>query len=466
MSRIAAVAGSRGAQVVEMPPTAAGPGVELQPGVAGRWFRLGVGVVVLAISADAAAICRLVSEPDKPPPVIEPEQPVLIIKRTQTIGQTCDPPADAGAGSDAGAGDAGPADAGMADAGPADAGPDAGWPCQPIEGDAITMVVQPRFQIGADGAAFALLMVTPSPPVIQLAAPSLFRDLALATAPEPVVVPNYIEDASLGYQCSDPKWSYGSPGGGCVPAESGHWDYGNDYELPDPTPVDLPDPDDAVVISTLGAYQIARLTLSEPGELASWLDTYGYQYGQADLDAIAPYIAGGWTVVAVRVITDAPVNGGLEPLSLTWAGTEIRLPLAVSRQPAPAEEWLTVYVAADGRYDFPGGDVSYAEASRMAGTTFLTRTQLWADLSLGTDADPVAFAVAGNPTYRDTVEVTQDIRIPSSKCPPPPPPPAGADSGDAGGCCRSSAGSDLPDSAMFGLLLLGFAVWVSARRRS
>lgn len=426
--------------------------------MAGRWIQLCVGVAVLAMSAEAAAICRVVSEPDRPPPVIEPEQPVLIIKRSQNIDQNCDPLTDAGpAPADAGQGDAGPGDAGPGDAGPGDAGPaDAG--CAPIEGDAITMVVQPRFQIGADGAAFALLMVTPSPPAIQLADPSLFRQLALATAPRPVVVPNYIEDESLGYQCNDPKWSSDS-GGGCG---GGSWDVGPGYQFPDPTSVDLPEPDDAVLVDTLGAYQIARLTLTDAGELASWLDSYGYQYGQADLDAIAPYIADGWTVVAVRVITDASLDGGLEPLSLTWAGTEIRLPLAVSRQPAPAEEWLTVYVAAEGRYDFPGGTVSYAQPSRTAGTTFLTRTELWADLSLGPEADPIASAVEGNPSHRDTVEVTQDIRIPSSKCPSR----AGATGGGAIGCCRTSSGSDLPDSALLGTLLLGLAVWVSGRRRS
>jgi hypothetical protein len=423
------------------------------------------GAALLIGSGAAQAICRIVGEPESPPPAVEPDQPVLIIKRSQVIGEQCDPPVATDGGPTADAGwqpDAGPdGDAGgWADAGIGDGGmpADGAWPCEPIEGEAITMVVQPRFRIGADGAAFALLMVTPTPPAVSLAAPELFRDLALATAPEAVVVPDYVEDRSLGYQCSDPKWNSEPVDCG---GSGGYWSYDDDYDLPEPEPVDLPEPDDAALVDTIGAYQVARLQLAEVGELATWLTDNGYQHTAADLEALRPYVEDGWTTVAVRVTADGALDGGLEPLSMTWEGSEIRLPLGVSRQPAPAEAWLTVYIAAEGRYELPTANISYAQPTAMGGARFLTRNDLWADLSLGAVADPVAFAIDGNPTYRDTVEVRQEIRIPSSDCPPPPP----RDRDDDPSLCGCRAAGDLGLSGLLMIALIAGSGWSASRRR-
>lgn len=142
---------------------------------------------------------------------------------------------------------------------------------------------------------------------------------------------------------------------------------------------------------------------------------FNYQYSEDDLLAIDPYIQLGWTVVAVRVRHDFGLLGGLTPLAFSWAGSELRLPMGISSAPAPAESNVTVYVSAEDRYDFPGGYVSYAKPSSMSGNTFLTRSNLWVDLSLGAESDPIAFEASGE--VQDSVEVERITRIPSSDCP-------------------------------------------------
>jgi MYXO-CTERM domain-containing protein len=420
-----------------------------------------VGIVCLAAASEVAAICRVVEEPGSPPPVIEPEQPVLLLKRADVvIGEDCPPPPiepDAGA-DDAGAPDAGLPDGGVTDAGTADAGAiaDAGAPqCEEIRGDAITMVVQPRFSFGEGGARFALLMVTPSWPIVSLESEGLFQDLARATAPAVDVEAVYIEDESLGYQCSDPKWNSGS--GGCAPGD-GYWDYDDDeWVPPSPTDPELPDPDDAAAIDTIGAYEVARLTVADTTQLGTWLDDNGYLYTAADLAAAQPYIDQGWTVVAVRVAYDVALEGGLDPLAFTWPGSELRLPVAISRQPAPAETRLTVYVSAEGRYDFPGASVPYAQPTGMSGTSFLTRNNLWVDLSLDADGDPIAVPATG--TEREYVTVEQEIRIPSSDCPDPP--ARSSSNNDEWGC---DCTIDQPPSPG-GLLLISMCALFLLRRR-
>ncbi|MBL4632646.1 MAG: DUF2330 domain-containing protein, partial [Kofleriaceae bacterium] len=272
------------------------------------------------------------------------------------------------------------------------------------------MVVRPEFVIGTEGSRFALLMVTPSWPLVAVADKDIFDDLARATSPEVVVVDRYVEDLSLGYQCHDPAFSSSGSSGGCGDFSTSG---GGGWQRPEPD--DLPTDTEDPIVETIGAYDVVRLNVDNTEELAGWLGDFNYQYSEDDLLAIDPYIQLGWTVVAVRVRHDFGLLGGLTPLAFSWAGSELRLPMGISSAPAPAESNITVYVSADDRYDFPGGYVSYAKSSSMSGNSFLARSNLWVDLSLGAEADPIAFEASGE--VRDSVEVERITRIPSSDCP-------------------------------------------------
>src|SRR6185295_15688552 len=118
---------------------------------------------MLAVSL---AFARLVIEPNTTPPQIT-DDGVLIVQRYRVYVGGCPQP-DAGlpdgALPDAATADA-PGDAGVPDAAVGDAGVgDAGPGCETIEGDAVSMVVRPRFTVAPGGARFALLFVTPSRP--------------------------------------------------------------------------------------------------------------------------------------------------------------------------------------------------------------------------------------------------------------------------------------------------------------
>ena len=396
---------------------------------------------------DALAICRVVNDPEDPPPQVTPDQSVLFLKRTDLeVGDCDEDPGD----------DAGPVDAGVFDASSGDAGP--GDPIDPqqceVIPEAVTMVVQPRFRIGEDGSSFALLMVTPSQPVISLERQDLFTELAENTSPLVEVVPFYIEDEALGYQCSDPKFA---SGGGCL--AGGSHVSGNDFDPPPAPPWRDPETNQ---IEQVGPYEVARLDALDSIELAARLDELGYAYEQEDLDAIAPYLELGFVAIAVRVQIDGELSGGLQPLALTYPGTEMRLPLGISRQAELAKTNIALYVSADGRYDFPGATITYAQLQSDI-ETVLTRSNLAATLDQGPEGDPIAFRNPSNAPVREEFTVTQEIRIPSSKCPSPP--PSDNDEGlDLCACQQTSlAGAGNGLLIFLSVVFLGF---VARRRRN
>ena len=333
------------------------------------------------------------------------------------------------------------------DASPPDAGEEV---CEEIRGEAITMIVQPEFSLGEDGARFALLMVTPSWPIVTVADPDILHDLAVATSPRVDVEETYIEDASLGYQCSDPKWNSG--GGGCGGDFSNSDD---DWRPPPPRDASLGgEQPDVPIVEAIGAYEVVRLDVDTTDDLADWLEAFDYLYSDQDLQATQPYINEGWTVVAVRVRHDFGHHGGITPLSFSWAGSELRLPTGISVAPPPAESHLTVYVSADQRYDFPQSQIAYAQPVGLGGSSFLTRSNMFLDLSLGADADPIAFPNSG--LVRESVTVDRVIRIPSSQCPP-----RESDDNDWGCGCRVRG---VPGVGGV-LVLLAFVFGLRRRRR-
>ena len=414
-----------------------------------RRLEMALTVTVLAtgFSSDADAICREVEETGSAAPVISPDQEILVIKRTGAeVG--CEEPADAG-----------PA----ADAGPtADAGaplPDAA-PCHTA--DTITWVVQPRFSIGEGGARFALLMVTPRAPIIEAAPAGIFEDLARATAPIEIVEETYVEDASLGYQCDDPKGGSAGCGSTTTSGGNGNWtppDFGEGEAA------DAGLPSGYVPVQAIGNYQIVVLAAASGAELAAWFDQTGFTYGAEDIAAIDPYLQLGWVVTAVRIKSDEPVDaGGLEPLAFTFEGDELRLPLAIGRQQGGGRALLRVYFAAEGRYELPEAGIPYAGFSTaMTGERqFLTVNILDRDLSLGIEDDPVAERAPVDTEYQESYTRTITTRVPSSDCPS-----RGRDDGDDWDLCGCRLGTG--PGGTLASLLIGVAgaafLWRPRRRR-
>lgn len=426
----------------------------------------------------ALVIARVLAEAGAPTPTFT-EEAILVLKRHDLrIGNGC-PGADAGVG-DGGVGDDsgfsdgsidgpidGPTDAGVVD-GPSDAslddggvdagdgdggdggdaGPDTG--CQHIPGDAITIVMQPRFSQLTTGARFAILMVTPSTPIVEVTSGDVFSTLEVATRPVVQEVTKEIEDPSLGRVCG-PDYGAGCGGGPVLPSDP-YW------EPPDLTDAGLPDLDGGVAIDRIGAYQVLRANPTSTEELTAWLRDFDYLVMPDDVAAVGPYIAKGYTVVAVRVALDDTSGGHLAPIALTWAGTEMRIPTALGT--ADDHYPTTVYVAADHRYDFIGANVSFAFRVNYKETSFLTKNTV-AFHPLSPEDDPIAIQVEGDPEKRQIDQRITEVFVPvrdDQQC------GCEAGEGDIGcGCGQCSTGTPRPD---WGVLLGAIVFTLVPRRRS
>lgn len=366
------------------------------------------------------ALARLVFEPSSPVVRSHDESVLLIQRHAANLG--CEP----------GLPDAGVPD-GAVDAGTEDAGVDAGAPdagCEPIVGDAVTMVVRPRFDTAVTGARFALLFVTPSRPVVETV-DDPFPSLEAITKPKTEVQIVEVVDPSLGKQCGG--------GGGC-----GFGAYSDD---PGTTfiPPELGDggvDDGPPTVETVGPYEIVRVQPADPDELQVLLASFNYRVQPEDVAALAPYISAGYSVVAVRVGEQAGTT--LAPLAMTWPGTELRLPFALDDRDTAG---ITAYVAADGRYEFPGGLVSYAGRTFGGETSYLTRIDIGVTDSEAPSTDPIATRVPDD-DYQ-IVNVVQEVkRVPQTQC-------LDVDVG----CCDSSG-----PRADFGVLLVGVAFMLRRKR--
>lgn len=397
-------------------------------------------------------IARVIAESGAPMPALTDDS-VLMIKRTNVVvGDGCN-------GGDAGVGDAGvdaPDDGPMLDAGtdggtndaPGDAGvADAG--CTTIPGDAITLVVQPRFMTAPQGLKFALLFVTPARPIVETKSSYLFEELERVTQPKVEVQTTYVEDPRLGTRCRTGSEERGAGCGGGWPSyeEPTSWD--------PPTFGDGGLGDGGLVVETIGPYEVLRAEPADVNELATWLTGLNYRYDQADLDAVAPYIALDYTVVAVRVAVGQPTTTTFTPIALTWAGSELRLPSGFGT--APFNVAMTVYVAADGRYDLAGAYVPFANRTGYAEPSFLTKNQIVIDSGASPTEDPIATRVHGDPSAREVDVQEEIIRKPVS----------GYCNDDDVGCCGNcSTGRHRvrPDMIVV-VVACGFVVLRKRRRR-
>jgi hypothetical protein len=206
------------------------------------------------IWAPVIVLGRILAEPGSVTPDVDDDKLLLIKRQDVVIGCT---------GGDAGIGDAGmdampdatpdaaAPDAGTTDAGVSDAGiPDAAV-CEMIPGDAVTMIVQPHVSISSDGSRFAVLLVTPQRPLVEIKS-NVFEPLAAITAPVTRTERVEVPDRRAGTVCE----SWGGGGGGCGGDWGGGGGGGGGYT---PPPIgDASLGDGAVIEETLGPYQFVR----------------------------------------------------------------------------------------------------------------------------------------------------------------------------------------------------------------
>jgi hypothetical protein len=347
----------------------------------------------------ALVLARVIAESGGAMPQLADGDVLLIKRHDVVIGDGC-------------TGDAGPSDAGTADAGPDDAGPgDAG--CEAIAGDAVTLMVQPRFSQLTTGARFAVLMVTPAPPIVETRASDVFERLAEVTAQRVIVYEEKVPDPSLGTECH-----YESSGGGCGGGGGGG---GWQADAPSFTPPGLGDGglgdrDAGFSVDTIGPYEVVRARPADRGELQTWLDGLGYLTLNADLDAVTPYITRGYTVVAIRVKLDQTTEGQLTPIALTWPGSELKLPVSLGSSAGASPHETTVYIAGPGHYSLPGAQVPFSFRTAAGAEGFLTKNLVVLDADGDPDDDPIAVRDYLDPEYLDTRAEYVVTHVPVHDC--------------------------------------------------
>ena len=91
----------------------------------------------------------------------------------------------------------------------------------------------------------------------------------------------------------------------------------------------------------------------DPAALAKWLTDNGFPHPDG-LDAnLAPYVADGWEIVAVKLApaaTGESLTGDLQPLRLSFASDEVVYPMRLSRS-ASSPQTVDLFVLADHRMD-------------------------------------------------------------------------------------------------------------------
>jgi hypothetical protein len=172
----------------------------------------------------------------------------------------------------------------------------------------------------------------------------------------------------------------------------------------------------------IGPFDVTRLAAHDASALAKWLTDNGFPHPDG-LDAnLAPYVADGWEIVAVKLAPaqGESLTGDLQPLSLSFETDEVVYPMRLSRS-ADTPQTVDLFVLADHRMDptslpvagetptleFAGpideSDVSPALADFVGDGAFLTR---WSNSLLepaSIDGDYVFRPAAEDVTYQQVV---------------------------------------------------------------
>ena len=173
-----------------------------------------------------------------------------------------------------------------------------------------------QLAMSANTGDTGLVVPTPAPATVTLGDPQLFVDLVESIEPEIVV--EYDWWGSFGYGTAG-----GAPDGG-----SGA----------------------PVVLSQvqLGPVQATTLAADDAAGLQLWLDENGYALPEAVSAQLEPYVADGWSFVALKLTSDEPFDGELDPIRFTFESDELVYPMRMSAA-ATTTQTVRLYVPGDHR---------------------------------------------------------------------------------------------------------------------
>ena len=182
------------------------------------------------------------------------------------------------------------------------------------DGDVEEIVMQ--LAMTADTGNTGLVVPTPNPATVTLADAQLFDDLVESIEPEVIV-----------------EWDWW-----------GGFGYGSDGGAPG---TGAP-----VILSQvqLGPIEATTLAADDAAGLQVWLDDNGYALPEAVSAQLPPYVEEGWSFVALKLTSDQPFDGALDPIRFTFESDELVYPMRMSAA-ATSEQTVRLYVLGDHRVE-------------------------------------------------------------------------------------------------------------------
>jgi len=184
-----------------------------------------------------------------------------------------------------------------------------------------------------DADDVGLIFPTPGPATVTAGERQTFVDIETAIQPREVIVDDWW-DFNLGYGAAG-----GAPDGGAP-----------------------------VVLAQvqLGPVEATTLEASDTEGLSDWLDTNGYGIRDEVAALLDEYVQKGWYFVALKLTSDAPLDGGLDPIRFTFDSDELVYPMALSKA-ATSLQQVRLYVFQDHRarvagLDDPSANLPYGSA--------------------------------------------------------------------------------------------------------
>ena len=188
------------------------------------------------------------------------------------------------------------------------------------EGSGIEEIVM-QLAMTAETGNTGLVVPTPNPATVTLADAQLFVDLEESIEPEVIV-----------------EWDWwGSIGFGGVGG--------------------APDGGAPVILSQvqLGPIEATTLAADDAAGLQVWLDDNGYALPDAVSAQLTPYVDEGWSFVALKLTSDEPLDGDLDPIRFTFESDELVYPMQMSAA-ATTEQTVRLYVIDDHRVEITDGE--------------------------------------------------------------------------------------------------------------
>ncbi|MCW8384406.1 DUF2330 domain-containing protein [Streptomyces justiciae] len=221
-----------------------------------------------------------------------------------------------------------------------------------------------RLTVDGDSDRAAWIMPVPHRADVTLGDPALFDELDAATAP--------VHRTRSHFWPQDGDWPLVSGGG-------------RDAGAPPPGAGRAPGVG-VVGRQKLGPFDVARLTATDPDALGGWLADNGFSLPPRLSGALQPYVARRWEYVAIRLApetTGTPLQGTLDPLSLSFTADEPVYPMRLSRL-ARTPQSLGLYVLAAHRMEPASAIGGSRPRVTFAGRVTPPRNSPLAELTAGT----------------------------------------------------------------------------------